>query len=158
MKVDKGRTIMNGKDGNIAYESLANPKHVVGTKRPENQDERVLTVKFEERFKGRDKVPAKTIMGLCDMGKFTPFSYSNGQPKYGIYNFNKQLMLAQTSNTKKILNGLISLAKKVGLTLAFKEFNQKKDLVRKLRKLEHKNPNVLDKYWQASFRKFMGNS
>lgn len=155
MKVRGGRTIMNGKNGNIAYESLANPKHVTGTKKSHNQDERVLAVKFEERFKGRNNVPAKTIMELKKLVKFRPFSHNNGQPKYGIYNFNTQLMLEQTTNTKKILKGLLALAKKVGLTLAFKEFNQKKNLVRKLRKLEHKNPHVLDKYWQASFRKFM---
>ena len=95
-------------------------------------------------------------MELKDIGDFRPFSHNNGQPKYGIYNFNKHLMLGQTSNTRKVLKGLLALAKKVGLTLAFKEFNQKKDLVRKLRKLEHRNPHVLDKYWQASFKKFMG--
>ena len=55
MKFKGGRTIMNGKNGDIAYESMADIEHIVGSSRPETSEPRVKAVKFEERFRGQRK-------------------------------------------------------------------------------------------------------
>ena len=155
MKFSGGRTIMNGKNGDIAYESMADIEHLVGSSRPETSEQRVKAVKFEERFRGPKKVPAKTIMDLKELGDFKPFSHKNGLPKYSIYDFKKSKILKLRNKNIELVKKLLKETSDIGLTLAFRKFNTQRNLVDKLKSLEHQNKEVLNKYWKRSFEKFM---
>ena len=94
-------------------------------------------------------------MELKELGEFKPFSHKNGQPKYSIYDFKKSKILKLKSKNIELVKKLLKETSEIGLTLAFRKFNTQRNLVDKLKSLEHQNKDVLNKYWKRSFVKFM---
>ncbi len=154
MKFKDGRTIQNNKNGDIVYESEANPKHIVGEIEFDEDIESIRAIKFEERLRKRSKIPIKYLSEIEHLVNFSPFSYSNGSPKYVFYKYSK--VEAKKLKTKSLgrIYKLILDSKKMGMQKAFKKHNASKDLTRIMKPFVYQKIN-LDTYWQKSMKQFL---
>jgi hypothetical protein len=95
---------------------------------------------------------------LETLSRFKPFSFSNGKPKYSIYQFTNNSLSKLQKKTVDSLKPFLDEVRFYGLTKTFSKFNKgNNQLVRKLKKLEFEHPKLLDYYWQKNFKNFMKN-
>ena len=154
MKFKGGRTIQNNKNGDIVYESEANPKHIVGETEFDEDIESIRAIKFEERLRKRSKIPIRYLSDIEHLVNFSPFSYNNGSPKYVFYKYSKVDAKKLENRPLEKIYKLILDSKKMGMQKAFKKNNANKDLNRVMKPFLNTSIN-LDSYWQQSMKQFL---
>lgn len=150
MKFNGGRSIYCSKRGDIVYESLGNPRHIIG-KNFLATEARIKCLKFEERFKKQKAIPIKYLSEIESLVNFSPFRHRNGLDKYAFYSF--ALDKEKTVKTSLKLKEFRQICQQVGMILAYKN-NNDKNISRYIQKYLRADLD-LNEMWKQSMKQFM---